>query len=162
MASNLHLFAMLILLSAERAGQTSWVVTGARAPGRDGDLGKEERGNREVSNCVESHLESIDALPLVSIEAKVSGTDVEKFWSPVISQFHMEKNKSWKSLISLISLPFLTLPSQTYSAVFHFTVSSLLKAVEKIKQHLQVWISRSHQGFALDYQELWHMLGCAN
>ena len=54
------------------------------------------------------------------------------------------------------------LTSQTHSAVLLFTISSLLKAVEKIKQHLQGWTSKIHQGFALVYQELWRMLGYAD
>lgn len=49
---------------------------------------------------------------------RASGRDAEKVWSSRISQFHTEKNKSWKSPIPLLSLPFLTLTFQTHSAVF--------------------------------------------
>lgn len=93
---------------------------------------------------------------------RVSEREVKKVWSPEILQFHMEKNKSWKSLISLLSLLCLVLSSQTHSPVLLFTFSSLLKAERKIKPHLQVWISEIHQGFALFYQEFRHVLGCAN
>lgn len=88
---------------------------------------------------------------------RVSERKVKKVWSPGILQFHMKKNKSWKFLISLLSLLFLILSSQTHSPVLLFTFFSLLKAEEKIKSHL--WISEIYQGFALFYQEFRHMLG---
>lgn len=104
-----------------------------------------QKGRSGETGSLKSHLESIDALPLVSMEAKsVRKGSQECSKSRNFTVLYGEKQIR-KSVIFLVS-PLPEVPRPTH---FFFIIG----AEEKIKSHLQVWIREIHQGFALFYQE---------